>query len=162
MVEYDSIVHNSVLDVVARPNGKSVVRCSWLYKVNQAGDGSVEKHKARFVAYNFSQGKYANEILKRFYMESNKPMDTHLESNQRKEEATSGEVVEATIYKKFVGSLMYLVNTQQNMCYEFNQLSKVMVRPTKIYWKATKHVLRYLKGTNQYGLWYRWIEGVKL
>eukprot|EP00253_Pinus_taeda_P004857 PITA_04857 len=43
-----------------------------------------------------------------------------------------------------------------------NQLSQAMVRPTKIYWKAEKHVLRYLKGTSQYGLWYRWIEGVKL
>jgi len=37
-----------------------------------------------------------------------------------------------------------------------------MVRPTKLYWKETKHVLRYLKGTTQYGLWYRQIEGVKI
>ena len=27
----------------------------WLYKVKQAADGSVEKHKARFVARGFSQ-----------------------------------------------------------------------------------------------------------
>jgi len=37
-----------------------------------------------------------------------------------------------------------------------------MVRPTKLYLKATEHVLRYLRGTSQYGLWYRWIEEVKL
>lgn len=37
-----------------------------------------------------------------------------------------------------------------------------MVRPTKLYWKATKHVLVYLKGTTQYGLWYRGTEGVKI
>ena len=37
-----------------------------------------------------------------------------------------------------------------------------MVQPTKLFWNETKHVLRYLKGTSQYGLWYRWIEGVKL
>ena len=37
-----------------------------------------------------------------------------------------------------------------------------MVKPTKIFWKAGKHVLRYLRGTIEYGLWYRWIEGVKL
>ena len=29
----------------------------WLYKVKQAIDGSVEKHKARFVALGFSQVK---------------------------------------------------------------------------------------------------------
>ncbi len=43
-----------------------------------------------------------------------------------------------------------------------NQLIQAMVRPTKLYWKATKHVLRYLKGIIQYGLWYRRTEGVKL
>jgi len=52
-----------------------------------------------------SQGKYANEILKKFHME------TPLASNWRKEDATSGEVVEDTINRHLVGSLMYLVNT---------------------------------------------------
>lgn len=37
-----------------------------------------------------------------------------------------------------------------------------MVRPIKLYWKETKHVLRYLRGTTKYGLWYKQIDGVKL
>ncbi len=53
--EYDSIVCNSVWDVVLRPEDKSLVSSCWLYKVQQAIDGSVEKHKARFVACGFSQ-----------------------------------------------------------------------------------------------------------
>ena len=53
--EYDSIVRNSVWDVVPRPENKSVVSSRWLYKVKQAANGSVEKHKARFVARGFSQ-----------------------------------------------------------------------------------------------------------
>ena len=32
-----------------------MVSSRWLYKVRQAIDGSVEKHKARFVAWGFSQ-----------------------------------------------------------------------------------------------------------
>eukprot|EP00253_Pinus_taeda_P030771 PITA_30771 len=70
-----------------------------------------------------SQGKYANEILKKFHMESNKPMETPI---------------------------------------AVNQLSQAMVKPTKLYWKETKHVLRYLRGTTQFGLWYKWTDGVKL
>eukprot|EP00253_Pinus_taeda_P023351 PITA_23351 len=58
-----------------------------------------------------SQGRYANEILQRFYMESCKPMETPLSSNWRKEDATSTEEVYATICLQLVGSLMYLVNT---------------------------------------------------
>jgi len=37
-----------------------------------------------------------------------------------------------------------------------------MVKPTKLYWKEAKHVLRYLRGTTRVGLRYRRVEGVKL
>ena len=37
-----------------------------------------------------------------------------------------------------------------------------MVKPTKLFWKAGKHVLRYLRGTSGYGLWYRQLDEVKL
>eukprot|EP00253_Pinus_taeda_P024974 PITA_24974 len=53
--EYDSIVRNNVWDVVSRPENKSVVSSRWLYKVKQDADGSLEKHKARFVTRGFSQ-----------------------------------------------------------------------------------------------------------
>jgi len=56
------------------------------------------------------QDKYANEILRRFHMESSKPMETLLEGNWRKKNDTSGEVVETIFYRKLMGSLMYLVN----------------------------------------------------
>ena len=55
--------------------------------------------------------KYTNEILRCFHMEKCKPMQTPLARNWRKEDATSGEVVAATVYRQLVGSLMYLVNT---------------------------------------------------
>eukprot|EP00253_Pinus_taeda_P003376 PITA_03376 len=42
------------------------------------------------------------------------------------------------------------------------ELRQAMVRPTKLYWKMAKHVLRYLRGTTQFGLWYRQTKGVKL
>lgn len=56
MVEkYESIVRNSVWDVVPRPEDKSVVSACWLYKVKQVADGSVEKNKAKFMAHGFLQ-----------------------------------------------------------------------------------------------------------
>ena len=109
-----------------------------------------------------SQGKYSTKILQIFRREICKPMETPIVTKCRKENSTSGEEVDATIYHHLVGSLMYLVNTQLDMWYAVNQLSQAMVRPTKLYWKAKNHVLRYLKGTTQYGSWYIWIEGVKL
>jgi hypothetical protein len=53
--EYDSIVCNDVWEVVPRPVGKSVVTSRWLYKTKYVADGSIEKHKACFVARGFSR-----------------------------------------------------------------------------------------------------------
>ena len=53
--EYDSIVKNSAWEIVPRPVEKSMVVSRWIYKVKQATDGSVEKFKARFLVWGFSQ-----------------------------------------------------------------------------------------------------------
>jgi hypothetical protein len=67
-----------------------------------------------------SQGKYAREILGKFHKEGYKTMDTPLPRNRRKEDATSGEVVDAIVYQQLVGLLMYLVNTRPYICYVVN------------------------------------------
>eukprot|EP00253_Pinus_taeda_P026636 PITA_26636 len=58
--EYESIMRNCVWDFFPRPQDKSVVSSRWLYKVKQVANGSVEKHKVRFVAWGFSQVKGIN------------------------------------------------------------------------------------------------------
>ena len=70
--------------------------------------------------------------------------------------------MDATVYRQLVGSLMYLVNTRPDICYVVNQLSQATVKPTMLFWKEGKHVLRYLRGTSGYGLWYRQSDEVKL
>jgi hypothetical protein len=107
-----------------------------------------------------SEGKYAREILSKFHMEGYKPMDTPLLGNYKKEDATSSKVVDATIYRQLVGSLMYLVNTRPDIFYAVNQQSQAMVKPTNLFWKAGKNVLRYLRGTYEYGLWHRQTDEV--
>ena len=69
-------------------------------------------------------------------------MDTPLPGNWRKEDATSVEVVDGTVYRELVGSLMYLVKMRPNICYAVNQLGQAMVKPTKLFWKGGNHVLR--------------------
>ena len=46
-----------------------------------------------------SQGNYAQEILERFNMQGWKSVDTPLPGGWRKEDATSAEVVDATVYR---------------------------------------------------------------
>ena len=44
-------------------------------------------------------------------MEGKKPMETPLAGNWGKEDATSGKVVDVSVYRQLVTSIMYLVNT---------------------------------------------------
>ena len=108
------------------------------------------------------QGKYTSKIIHIFHMQKLKPMDTPLSTHWRNGDASTRQEGDATIYKQLVGSLMYLVNTILNICYVGNQLNQFMVKPTKIHQKIVKHVLIYLRGTPNFGLWYSRIDGVTL
>ena len=57
---------------------------------------------------------------------------------------------------------MYLVNSRPNLCFVVNTLSQFMVKPRRVPWVAAKHVLRYLAGIVDYGLYYRTSYGVRL
>ena len=51
-----------------------------------------------------------------------------------------------------IGSLMYLTNTRLDICFVVNTLSQYMVDLRQVHLVATKYILRYLKGTIDYGL----------
>jgi hypothetical protein len=100
------------------------------------------------------QGKYAIEILKRFRIEDCKPMTTPMITNLKKLNSSESDKVNPTIYRQLIGCLMYLTNTRPDICFAVNTLSQHMVDPRKIHWVAAKHILRYLKGTIEFGLQY--------
>ena len=48
-------MNNDVWDIVSRLEGKFVVTSKCIYKIKHTIDGSIEKHKASFIARGFSQ-----------------------------------------------------------------------------------------------------------
>jgi hypothetical protein len=83
-----------------------------------------------------------------------KAMPTPMVTNLKLLSDTSSETVDATMYRQMIGSLMYLTNTRPDICFAVNTLSQYMVEPRRVHLIATKHVMRYLKGTIDYGLRY--------
>ena len=95
-------------------------------------------------------------------MEDCRPMSTPMVTNWKKLHPSEGELVDPTLYRQVIGSLMYLVNSRPDLCFAVNTLSQFMVEPRRVHWVAAKHVLRYLAGTVDYGLDYRRSDGVRL
>ena len=52
--EYKFIMKNDVWDIVPLWEEKYIVTLKLIYKIKYAADGSIEKHKARFVVCGFS------------------------------------------------------------------------------------------------------------
>jgi hypothetical protein len=70
-----------------------------------------------------NQGKYVVAILKRFDMMDCKVMSTPMETNLKLLVDTSLEIVDVTLYRQVIDSLMYLTNTKPNICFAVNTLS---------------------------------------
>ena len=52
-----------------------------------------------------------------------KSMNTPMETKLKLLVDTSSELVDSTLYREIIGSLMYLTNTKPNICFDVNTLS---------------------------------------
>jgi hypothetical protein len=83
-----------------------------------------------------------------------KSMNTPMETNLKFMVDTSSKLVDVTLYRHIIGSLMYLKNTRPDICFVVNTLSQSLVEPRRVHSVVINHVMRYLKGTLDYGLYY--------
>ncbi|RVW77710.1 putative mitochondrial protein [Vitis vinifera] len=60
--------------------------------------------------------------------------------------------IDPTRYRKLVGSLQYLTFTRLDIVHEVNKACQHFQAPTKVYLRAIKRILRYLKGTMEHGI----------
>jgi hypothetical protein len=81
-----------------------------------------QQHDGIFI----SQKKYMNEILEKFKMESCNSMSTLVETSIKLSKEGDGRVIEPTLYKSLVGSLMYLTITRPDIVYGVGLVSRYM------------------------------------
>ena len=85
-----------------------------------------------------------------YYKEKNTLMVTNLKLLND----DSSKRVDVMLYRQIISSLMYLTNTRPYICFVINNLSQYIVEPQHAHLVAAKHVMRYLKGSLDYGLRY--------
>ena len=78
------------------------------------------------------------------------PLEPKLEITKDEE----GDSVDPIEYRSIIGGLRYLTHTRPNISYIVGIESRFMERPTIKHLQEVKHILRYIKGTINYGLMY--------
>eukprot|EP00253_Pinus_taeda_P033317 PITA_33317 len=109
-----------------------------------------------------SQKKYIGDLLNKFGMTECNPLTTPMEQNLKLTSIEGKEVEDETNYRQLVGSLIYLTTTRPDISFVVGILSRFMQKPCEGHWAATKRVLSYLKGTQDFGIKYTQVDDFSL
>jgi hypothetical protein len=93
------------------------------------------------------QGKYTVDVLKRFGMMDCKYISTLMVTNLRKlhDSDTGSYLVDPTMYRQWIGSLIYMIHTRPDIFYAVIAMSQFMTELRQRHWVVAKHILRYLE-----------------
>jgi hypothetical protein len=75
-------------------------------------------------------------------------------SGVKLEDGGETPLVDNTLYRQLVGSLLYLTHSRPYLSYAVGTVSRFMQEPHELHWKDAKHILRYVQGTITFGIHY--------
>lgn len=111
-------------------------------EVERTQDGSIFIHQSRYIL----------KLLKRFGMEGCKPIDTPMAPRLE----ASEEEFDQDLYSKMEGGIMWpSLITRPDIAFVAAYLARWNSNPTTAHFVAQKRVLRYLRGTVDYGILYK-------
>src|SRR5688572_26034548 len=100
------------------------------------------------------QTAYARRIVELAGLTDCNPALTPMEERLKLSRDSTTEEVDATQYRRLVGSLRYLVHTRPDLAYSVGYVSRFLQRPTTEHDQAVKRIIRYVAGTLDHGLYY--------
>lgn len=101
------------------------------------------------------QEGYAKGILLDTKMDTCNLTHVPMESNLKISKAEDEQEINATEYRRAICCLRYLVHTRPDLAFSVGVLSRYMQSPRESHGQAMKHVLRYVKGTTNMGLFFK-------
>ena len=116
--------------------------------------GLIVKRDREAKTISISQPTYLQEMLERFRMDQSNPVSTPLEAGRQFTKFSENDVpFDREIYQQAIGCLTYAsTSTRPDISAAVGALSQHMANPSTDHWSGVKRVLRYLKGTLNYGL----------
>ena len=87
-------------------------------------------------------------------MEDYKPTPSPFQSGVKLSVTCTSPEVDATLYRQILGKLLYLTHNRPDLSFAVGLVAQFMQTPRESHWKAAKWILRYVRGTVQFGIHY--------
>ena len=101
-----------------------------------------------------SQSKYAKNLVKKFGLESSSSVKTPMSPNVKLTIDLLGKRVDSFLYGSMIGSLLYLTASRPNISYGVGMCARYQANPKESHIIAIKHIVKYVKTTSNFGVWY--------
>ena len=101
-----------------------------------------------------SQSKYLKDMLHKFGMKDNSPVCTPMVTGCKLSKEDKSPSLDQTVYRSMIGNLLYLTASRPDIMQAVGLVARFQANPKESHMIAVKRILRYLKGTIDYGLWY--------
>jgi hypothetical protein len=100
------------------------------------------------------QTDYAKRVVELAGLTDCNPALTPMKEKLKLSRDSTTKEVDATQYRRFVGSLRYLAHTRPDLAFSVGYVSRFMQRLTTVHQQAIKRIIRYVAGTLDHGLYY--------
>ena len=100
------------------------------------------------------QSKYAKNLVKKFGLESTSSVRTLMSPNVKLIVDLFGKSVDTFLYRSMIGSLLYLTASRPDISYNVEVCARYHANPKESHMIALKRVIKYVKTTADFGVWY--------
>ena len=101
-----------------------------------------------------SQSKYARNLVKNFGLESASSIRTPMSPNVKLTIDLLSKSVDLSLYRSMIGSLLYLTTSRLDISYSVEVCAKYQANPKESHMIALKRIIKYVKTTADFGVWY--------
>ena len=101
-----------------------------------------------------NQHKYIQDLITLAGLEDTSAIDTHMEVNAKYRKYERDLLDEPTLYRRLIGSLIYLTTTRPDISYVVHQFNQFMSSSRHLHLVAVHRIIHYLRGSPIHGLFF--------
>ena len=102
-----------------------------------------------------THSRYVKEILNAFGLEDSKLVSTPMVTGHKLPKNDDYVDVNQTLYRSMIGKLQYVVHRKPDITLSIGIVARFSTNPKENHLMVVKRIMRYLKETKEYGLYYQ-------